>query len=59
MAAKKKRIVLDGLIKKRALKHIAKIAEKARKVMVKNKYSNLNFNETFMGLNNKNAPKMN
>ena len=53
-AAKKKRIVLDGLIKKRALKHIAKIAEKARKTIINKNYTNLNFNETFMGLNNNN-----
>ena len=58
-AAKKKRIVLDGLIKKRALKHIAKIAEKTRKTIINKKYTNLNFNETFMGLNNKKEKKLN
>ena len=58
-AAKKKRIVLDGLIKKRALKHIAKIAEKTRKTIINKKYTNLNFNETFMGLNNKKGQKLN
>ena len=58
-AAKKKRIVLDGLIKKRALKHIAKIAEKTRKTIINKNYSNLNFNETFMGLNNKKNTKYN
>ena len=51
-AAKKKRIVLDGLIKKRALKHIAKIADKTIKTIINKNYSNLNFNETFIGLNN-------
>ena len=58
-AAKKKRIVLDGLIKKRALKHIAKISEKVRKTLINKNYGNLNFNETFMGLNNKKASKLN
>ena len=59
ISAKKKRIFLDGLIKKRALKHIAKIAEKARKIIINNKYSSLFFNETFMRLNNKKMPKIN
>ena len=58
-AAKKKRIVIDGLIKKRALKHIAKVAEKANKIIINNQYSNLYFNETFIGLNNKKMPKIN
>ena len=43
-AAKKKRIVIDGLIKKRALKHIAKIAEKLRKAVINNNYSKLDYN---------------
>ena len=51
-AAKKKRIVLDGLIKKRALKHIAKIAEKTKKTIIKKSYQNLNYNEIFLNLNN-------
>jgi hypothetical protein len=50
-AAKKKRIVLDGLIKKRALKHIFKIAEKTRKELIKQNYKDLNFYETFLGIN--------
>ena len=50
-AAKKKRIVLDGLIKKRALKHIFKIAEKTRKQLIKQNYKDLNFYETFLGIN--------
>ena len=50
-ASKKKRIVVDGLIKKRALKHIAKIADKIRKAIIYKNYSNLNFNETFYGKN--------
>ena len=60
-AAKKKRIVLDGLIKKRALKHIAKIAENTKKAIIDNNYKNLNFYETFMGLNsnNTNTTKLN
>ena len=44
-AAKKKRIVIDGLIKKRALKHIAKIAEKTRKIIIANSYSKYNYFE--------------
>ena len=52
-AAKKKRIVLDGLIKKRALKHIAKIADKTTKTIINKKYSNLNFQDIFIGLNKK------
>ena len=44
-AAKKKRIVLDGLIKKRALKHIAKISQKVRKKIINKNYSNLDFNK--------------
>ena len=58
-AAKKKRIVLDGLIKKRALKHIAKIAEKTTKVIIKKKLTNLKFNEALMGLNNQKSQKIN
>ena len=60
-ATKKKRIVLDGLIKKRALKHIAKIAENTKKAIIDNNYKNLNFYETFMGLNsnNTNTTKLN
>ena len=50
-AGKKKRIVFDGLIKKRALKHIAKIAEKTRKSIIKKNYKNFKFYETFLGLN--------
>ena len=46
-AAKKKRIVFDGLIKKRALKHIAKIAEKVRKAVINNNYSKLDYLNTF------------
>ena len=56
-ASKKKRIVIDGLIKKKALKHIKKIAEKSSKTIIKNSYSNLNFNETFLGLNKENKIK--
>ena len=51
-AVKKKRIVVDGLIKKRALKHISKISEKIRKAIIKKNYSNLRFNETVYGLSN-------
>ena len=60
-AAKKKRIVLDGLIKKRALKHIFKIAEKTRKTLINKNYTNLNFYETFMAINynNKKTAKIN
>ena len=50
-AAKKKRIVLDGLIKKRSLKHIAKISEKVLKMIINKNYGNLNFNENFNNLN--------
>ena len=46
-AAKKKRIVIDGLIKKRALKHIAKIANKTRKAVISYNYSKLDFYDTF------------
>ena len=58
-AAKKKRIVIDGLIKKRALKHIFKIAEKTGKIINNNNYKNLNFYESIMGLKNKNITKLN
>ena len=58
-AAKKKRIVIDGLIKKRALKHIAKISEKACKKLINKKFASLNFNETFKGLNNNKIHKLN
>ena len=51
-AAKKKRIVVDGLIKKKSLKHISKISEKLRKAIINKNYSDLKFNETFNGLNN-------
>ena len=50
-AAKKKRIVLDGLIKKRALKHIFKIAKKAKTIIEAKNYSNMNYNEIFNTLN--------
>ena len=53
-AAKKNRIVVDGLIKKRALKHIVKIAEKVKKTMINKNYQNLLFNQTFFGINNNN-----
>ena len=46
-AALKKRIVIDGLIKKRALKHIAKIAEKLRRAIINKNYSKMNY-LTFM-----------
>ena len=46
-AALKKRIVIDGLIKKRALKHIAKIAEKLRRTIINKNYSKINY-LTFM-----------
>ena len=46
-AAKKKRIVIDGLIKKRALKHIAKIAAKLRSAVISNNYSKLDFQNMF------------
>ena len=46
-AALKKRIVIDGLIKKRALKHIAKIAEKLRRAIINKNYSKINY-LTFM-----------
>ena len=42
-AAKSKRIVIDGLIKKKALKHIAKIAQKVKKHIGENNYSKLDF----------------
>ena len=51
-AAKKKRIVIDGLIKKRALKHVVKIAEKAKKVIIANNYSKLNYYEIFETIKN-------
>ena len=44
-AAKQKRIVIDGLIKKRALKHIYKIAEKLRKKIKNSNYSKMNYNK--------------
>ena len=50
-AAKKKRIVLDGLIKKRALKHIFKIAKKAKSIIEAKNYSNISYNEIFNTLN--------
>ena len=53
-AAKKKRIVIDGLIKKRALKQIAKIAEKAKKNIISNDYSKFNYYEIFEKINNNN-----
>ena len=56
-AAKKKRIVIDGLIKKRALKHISKIAEKARKAIITNNYSKLNYYEIFERITNNNDTK--
>ena len=51
-AAKKKRIIINGLIKKRALKHIAKIVEKTRKNIISNNYSNLNYYEIFDKIKN-------
>ena len=42
-AALKKRIVIDGFIKKRALKHISKIAEKLRKTIINKNYSKINY----------------
>ena len=51
-AAKKKRIVTDGLIKKRALKHVIKIAEKANKALIVNNYSRLNYYEIFDAIKN-------
>ena len=51
-AAKKKRIVTDGLIKKRALKHVIKIAEKAKKAIITNNYSKLNYYEIFDAIKN-------
>ena len=56
-AAKKKRIVIDGLIKKRALKHIAKIAEKTKKAIISNNYSKFNYYEIFEKINNNNDAK--
>ena len=56
-AAKKKRIVIDGLIKKRALKHIAKIAEKTRKLIITNNYSKLNYFEINEKMKNNNEIK--
>jgi hypothetical protein len=49
---KKRRIVIDGLIKKRALEYIKKIAEKIKKVIINKNYSNLKFNATFSSENN-------
>ena len=51
-AAKKKRIVIDGLIKKRALKHIEKIAEKTRKNIISYNYSNFNYLEILEKIKN-------
>jgi hypothetical protein len=51
-SVKKKRIVIDGLIKKRALEYIKKIAEKIKKVIINKNYSNLKFNATFSSENN-------
>ena len=56
-AAKKKRIVIDGLIKKRALKHIEKIAEKTRKNIISRDYSKLNYFEVFEEKRNNNDTK--
>ena len=53
-AAKKKRIVIDGLIKKRALKHIFKIAGKLRKAILTKNNSKLDFNDIFEKDNFKN-----
>ena len=46
-AAKKKIFVIDGLIKKRALKHIFKIAGKLRKAILTKNNSKLDFNDIF------------
>ena len=51
-AAKQKRIVIDGLIKKRALKHIVKIADKAKKAIITNNYSSINYLEIAEKLGN-------
>ena len=61
-AAKKKRIVLDGLIKKRALKHIFKIAKKAKAIIEAKNYSGMSYNEIFNILNfnsKKKVPQIN
>jgi hypothetical protein len=61
-AAKKKRIVLDGLIKKRALKHIFKIAKKANVIIEAKNYSSKSYNEIFNILNfssKKKVPQIN
>ena len=46
-AAKKKRIVIDGLIKKKALKHISKIANLIKKNIITNNYSKTEFYNIF------------
>ena len=53
-AAKKKRIAIDGLIKKRALKHINKIAEKTKKNIISRGVSNFNYFKIFDQSANKN-----
>ena len=61
-AAKKKRIVLDGLIKKRALKHIFKIAKKAKEIIEAKNYSGMSYNEIYNILNfnsKKKVPQIN
>ena len=57
-AAKKKRIVIDGLIKKKALKHISKIFNKIRKEIITNNYSRLDF-YNIIGDNKKKTMKSN
>ena len=45
-AALEKRIVIDGLIKKRALKHMNKIAENLRKTIINKNFTKLNYFST-------------
>ena len=57
-AARKKRIVLDGLIKKRALKHIFKIAKKTKAIIEAKNYSSMGYYEIFNTLNSNSMKKV-
>ena len=49
--SKSKKVVLDGLIKKRALKHLIKIAKKLKKKIVRDDLIHVNIDEDFFKLN--------
>ena len=58
-ASKKKRIVTDGLIKKRALKKIKKITEKTKQVIASKNISTLNYSKIIENIGDKNGFKIN